>query len=488
MIFADWVKRKQEEVLSWQINNPDDSDDGGFRAEKSSDMGGAFTTADTLHTLLEYKVLEPSDIRIQKAKDWLLQHRNLGGDYGDGWPLINRGNSFVDTTSMAILALAYFPDDPEVMDAITKAKDWLLENQNDDYGWGIWKYEDSLVSATSLTLLALKEANKIFHEEKIESAIQNGTNWLKMAQNPKNHLWGFTTNADETNNASTCQAVTTLIELGEPPSSFKDAINAFFNEFKKDGCWHTVQECYTLKYFGEGLDQRLSWFIAPKVVSALILFARSNPKEVGVKEIIDSTESLKKFEAQNGDGKQVTDISLGLRDIRPWASSQYLRGLMDSQAFLQEHLDDYVSIMSGKLALLEKAGMLHSLPIKFSPKKQTSVYVSGKFLVGLIPAIGLAMLGISYLAEVTSLEIALTVTLFSMYMLTFAILWIGYKQKVVSKSRFAFLYFPMWALIVLATGLFFIERAVEGLIVLLLIGFPEILHYVMSKQKGEHSE
>ena len=85
---------------------------------------------------------------MQRAKNWLIRHQNLGGDYGDGWPLINRGNSFVDTTSRSILALSYFRDDPEALESIRRAKDWLLENQNEDGGWSIWKYEDSLVSAT----------------------------------------------------------------------------------------------------------------------------------------------------------------------------------------------------------------------------------------------------------------------------------------------------------------------------------------------------
>jgi hypothetical protein len=89
---------------------------------------------------------------------------------------------------------------------------------------------------------------------------------------------------------------------------------------------------------------------------------------------------------------------------------------------------------------------------------------------------------------VESLYVAFIGILFGIYMLTFAVLLLGYKQKVVSKSRFAYLYFPIWALIVLSTGLFLIERAAEALIVLLLIGFPEILHHIMGKSKSDHPE
>lgn len=486
MVYSDWVKRKQEEVLSWQISKPDDNDDGGFSAEKPNDIGGVWTTAETIRTILKYKILKPSDNRILRAKNWLLRHRNLGGDYGDGWPLINKGNSFVDTTCAAILALTYFQDDSEVLDALKKAKDWLLDNQNDDYGWGIWKYEDSLVSATSITLLALKELKNIFPDERVDFAIQSGVAWLKSAQN-KNGLWGFTLNVQETNNASTCQAVTTLIELGENSINFKDALKSFISEFKSKGSWLTVQESYTLKYFGEGLDQRLSWFNAPKVVSAIVAFAQFMPKDIEIKLIIDATESLKKFDATFQD-REVTDISLNHCDIRPWASVQYLRGLLDSQVYLGEHIDDYASVMSGKLAIIEKAGMLKSLPIIFSLKKQTSVYASGKFLVALFPALGLSLLGMAFLTSYVNLLVALTVSLFSIYLLTFAVLYIGYKQKVISRDRFCFLYFPIWALIVLATGLFYIEKTTEGLVVLLLIGFPEILHFVMAKSKSGHNE
>jgi prenyltransferase beta subunit len=486
LVYLDWVKRKQEEVLSWQINLPDDNDDGGFPAENIHDMGGVWTTAETLYTIIKYKILPIQDKRVQRAKDWLLRHRNLGGDYGDGWPLINKGNSFVDTTSMAILALSPFVSDPEVQEAITKAISWLLENQNDDYGWGIWKYEDSLVSATSLTLLALKKTNEISPDEHVEAAIQSGIAWLKTAQNT-NGLWGFSQNAKETNNASTCQAVNALIALGEAPKDFKEALKAITAEFKNQVSCCTVQENYTLKYFGEGLDQRLSWFTTPLAVSLLVIFARSLGREVEIKQVIDATESLKRFNADK-EGKEVTSITVGHLDIRPWASVQYLRGLLDSQAYLQEHIDEYVSVMSGKLSIVEKAGMLKSLPIIFSPRKQTSTYASGKFLVWAIPIIGLALVGISFLTESVGLEISLIASLFAVYLATFGILVIGFRQKVISRDRFCFLYFPVWALIVLATGLFYFEKAAEGFIVLLLIGFPEILHFVMGKSKGGHGE
>jgi hypothetical protein len=499
LVYSDWVKRKIAETLSWQIDKPNDDDDGGFRAERIRDQGGVWTTAETLHTLLKYKILEPTDPRIQKAKAWLLRHQNLGGDYGDGWPLINRGNSFVDTTSLAIQALLLFPDDPQAVEAVKKAHAWLLGNQNDDGGWGIWKYEDSLVSSTSFAVLALKEVNALFPDGNIELAIQGGLMWLKMVQDPNTHLWGFAADAQEPNNASTCQAVLTLFQFGENPKNYKEALNALLAELKEQGYWKTLEESYTLKYFGEGLDNRLSWFYAPLAVMALIAYSKRLPKDVGITHIVEAVESLKKFDTIHK-SLEVTTINVD-HDVRVWASVEALKGLLEAQTYLQEHLDEYVSIMSGKLTIIEKAGMLKSLPIMFSAKKKTTIYASGRFLVALIPIVGLVLFGVAYVAamppfmvdfitgeQVESLYVAFIGILFGIYMLTFAVLLLGYKQKVVSKSRFAYLYFPIWALIVLSTGLFLIERAAEALIVLLLIGFPEILHHIMGKSKSDHPE
>jgi hypothetical protein len=111
--------------------------------------------------------------------------------------------------------------------------------------------------------------------------------------------------------------------------------------------------------------------------------------------------------------------------------------------------------------------------------------VSGTFLVELFPLLGLSLIGISYLTEVVSFEVAIMVALFGIYLLTFGALYTGFKQKVISRSRFCYMYFPIWALIVLATCLLYIGETTEGLVVCLLIGFPEILSHVMNKTKHE---
>ena len=71
LVYSDLIRRKQAEALSWQINKKGDDDDGGFCAEKPNDVGGVWTTAETLSVMLKYKLLTIQDSRMQRAKDWL---------------------------------------------------------------------------------------------------------------------------------------------------------------------------------------------------------------------------------------------------------------------------------------------------------------------------------------------------------------------------------------------------------------------------------
>ena len=112
----------------------------------------------------------------------------------------------------------------------------------------------------------------------------------------------------------------------------------------------------------------------------LVTYAKCVPGSVEIKPIIDGAESLKKFDDTYQD-REVTDISIGgNHDIRPWASVQYLRGLLEAESYLQNHLDEYVAVMGKKVAIIEKAGMLKSMPIVMPFRRTTSVYVSGRFL------------------------------------------------------------------------------------------------------------
>lgn len=108
------------------------------------------------------------------------------------------------------------------------------------------------------------------------------------------------------------------------------------------------------------------------------------------------------------------------------------------------------------------------------------------------------MIGISYLTYLTlvihegevvieeGIKNPIVVSLFAVYIVTFFILLLGYKQDIISKSRFTILYLPIWALVVVSTILFFMDRLEEGLVVLLLIGLPEVLSLIMNKSK--HNE
>ena len=77
------------------------------------------------------------------------------------------------------------------------------------------------------------------------------------------------------------------------------------------------------------------------MVMMLVTYARCVPGSVDIKHIIDGAESLKVFD-DTYQGREVTDISAGNHDIHPWASVQFLRGLLEAESYLQNNLDEYV--------------------------------------------------------------------------------------------------------------------------------------------------
>src|SRR5439155_10648258 len=105
-------------------------------------------TAIAAFSLLEADV-EPTDMGLQKATEWLLRNQILGG--GD-WQIKNRDaepggwafefrNDFypdVDDTAFVLMALegVSYPDQPRLARAIEVGMKWMVSMQNKDGGWG----------------------------------------------------------------------------------------------------------------------------------------------------------------------------------------------------------------------------------------------------------------------------------------------------------------------------------------------------------------
>lgn len=82
--------------------------------------------------------------------------------------------------------------------------------------------------------------------------------------------------------------------------------------------------------------------------------------------------------------------------------------------------------------------MLESMPALMPFRRTSSVYVSGKFLMLLVPTVGLGLIGIAYLTEILGFISAVITSLFSVYLITFGALAIGFKQKVIFEVKILF--------------------------------------------------
>ena len=89
--------------------------------------------------------------------------------------------------------------------------------------------------------------------------------------------------AQESNNASTCQASPHFSNLAKI-QNYREALSSLA-EFKENGYWKTIEESIH-QTFGEGLDNRLSWFLAPLAVTVLIEYSESMPKEIGITQLL----------------------------------------------------------------------------------------------------------------------------------------------------------------------------------------------------------
>ena len=114
-----------------------------------------------------------------------------------------------------------------------------------------------------LALLAFRQVVDIFPEdENVKLAILNAASLAKSRARTRAmdcgvlHPTGIASCLKQTTPAHAWQS-THYIKLGEDLEEYLPALKSLLNEFKKEGRWRTINETYTFKYFGEGLDQRL---------------------------------------------------------------------------------------------------------------------------------------------------------------------------------------------------------------------------------------
>jgi len=138
--------------------------DGSFPSDYDSENGGIKNTCRITHLLLDYDYL-PDNVIISSAIDFLLSKQNPDGGWSENPDVTIPENTMELSTVNSITWLSADIIDllhrvgTEKIDSYKKALLWLIEMQNEEGGWTMWKKEKhgSDPDSTAQILFMLKE-------------------------------------------------------------------------------------------------------------------------------------------------------------------------------------------------------------------------------------------------------------------------------------------------------------------------------------------
>ncbi len=317
--------------------------DGGIPAYLEQDESGVWASAEVLFLLLENGVVNRKDELVGRIAGFIETHQHEDG----GWSYRTVGNSFVDPTAWAMLALSLCPDEET---RLIKGAELLLRIQHADDrredGWGIQAGESDRTYSTAIAIAALSRVRR--HEGfagtfgdlgRVDEAIRSGLRYLLDSRNSDNG-WGPRANAPS-NVASTAHALQCLLRQGADPAEHRASL-AYLLGGRVDGTyvWESVDEVLPLKM---GLEVTMQWFAHPECLKVLLLFGERGMVDVGV--IAQATQGLMSFSAP--DHGKVTYSPTAPHKAYSWTIPHYLEALCQARAFLQKHKREFDRYLTG---------------------------------------------------------------------------------------------------------------------------------------------
>ncbi|MEW5801779.1 MAG: prenyltransferase/squalene oxidase repeat-containing protein [bacterium] len=165
------------------------NDDGGWGAAWL--MPGKSTVSSTNCALIA--VLCAGDGQPDESIDRAVQYL-VANSVDSHWESVGQ-------TAMSVIALQKIPGNEQVVEG---ALEWLIQNQNEDGGWGMRKGEVSSIASTAITMIALSECRKAQIP-----AMARGAAFLRAVQNTDGG-WSDLAGVPSSNTAGTSQAVWAL--------------------------------------------------------------------------------------------------------------------------------------------------------------------------------------------------------------------------------------------------------------------------------------
>lgn len=231
-----------------------------------------------------------------------------------------------------------------------RAIEWLMNNQNEDSGWGLFKGEDSRVYSTFISLVAIQEFISRVKplsqgtEEvliNLKNGIEKGEEWLQRDEKQggcrRRNGWTYcrktdrNTPPDVPNVPSTCQALIALLSNDDRPDLYKSELNFLIESFERGSKevpkkWGTEEELYRLS---DGFDVRLSWFTLPFVTWALTFFVKASM--LSITDFLRVLQYLRVFVTEEGK----VGLYPGGTEVRTWAVCHYLIAFLEAREMIQ---------------------------------------------------------------------------------------------------------------------------------------------------------
>lgn len=293
------------------------NEDGGWSPPYDNiQLSGISTTALVLEALARSntKVL---DI-LKKGINFLLAYQQEDG----GWPDRSVGCSLVIETAQALNALLQIKklqlnNLPSFDNAIRNALNWLVRNQNDDGGWGLWLNErhGSLPHHAAWSTIALSEAIGHFQisideRELILKTLRKAqTYFLNEFEKPNNEIGGWRQHklAKYIDPHTTSFALFALSHTREVTVKLSEVAKMckkyLINSMTVTGKWeNTVEETVISVRFeasAKSIDiRRVKWWIAAPIT--ILALQKVCGQRVFSKEIQEALFALKRQQNQDG--------------------------------------------------------------------------------------------------------------------------------------------------------------------------------------------
>lgn len=168
--------RDEEQCLSFLIRRQ--NDDGGW--PYISNTNGASNVESTcwaLQALYAYSAEGANDEIINRCVDWILGQHAPIVDSDSGWAFVGNAVSRVYITALVLRTLSLLGK--HGVQEFESAKQWLLNSQNEDGGWGELADRGSSFFFTSFAVIALMECGC----QPTDGVIKNAKRWFELRLN-----------------------------------------------------------------------------------------------------------------------------------------------------------------------------------------------------------------------------------------------------------------------------------------------------------------